>query len=63
MRSKIVIGVTIPRNWLNEHDDENDVDVAYDIDDHDDNNANVHDDGAFYNNYGYWLIPMTLKCL
>ena len=63
MSYKIFIEVTSPGIWLYEHHDENDVDVAYDIDDHDDNNANVHDDVAFDNNYGYWLIPTTLKCL
>ena len=63
MRSKIFIEITILGAWINGDDDENDVDVAYDIDDDDNNNAIVYDDGAFDNTYGYWLILMTLKFL
>ena len=59
--STIFIEVTRPGTWLNEHDDENDVDVAYDIDDDDDNNTNVHDDGAFDNTSRYWLILIALN--
>ena len=45
--------VTSPGTWLNKDDDENDVDVAYDIDDDDENNIYVHNDDAFDNTYGY----------
>ena len=62
VRPKIFIKIARQGTWLNEHDDENDVDVDYGIDDDDDNNVNVHDDDAFDNTYGYWLILMELKC-
>ena len=48
MSSKIFIEVTSPGTWLNKHDDENDVDVEYGINYGDDNNINVHDDGAIW---------------
>ena len=41
-------------NVDNEDDDQDDVNVPYGInDDYDDENVDVHDDGACHNTYGY----------